>query len=139
MLLLIHLPMHALLHRHYIHSISEVIILNNDPHQHKKTATTNNRINSKIKQQHTPLLIGVIDSEKLCFRKCLFVVRKFVFHGQQFSCQTGKGNSQKYVKFSQGVPVWRMLKSYTKQTEKLWRVLKSAHNAHKSVLYWPND
>ena len=36
-----------------MHSISEKIILNNDQHQHKRTATTNNRINSKIKQQHT--------------------------------------------------------------------------------------
>ena len=41
------------MHGRYMHSISEVIILNNDQHQHKKTATTNNRINSKIKQQHT--------------------------------------------------------------------------------------
>ena len=37
----------------YMRSISEVIILNNDQHEHKKTATTNYRIKSKIKQQHT--------------------------------------------------------------------------------------
>ena len=43
---------HTLPKRDYMHFISEVIILNNHRHQHKKTATTNNKINSKIKQQH---------------------------------------------------------------------------------------
>ena len=33
-------------------SISEVIILNNDQHKHQKTVSSNNRINSKIEQQH---------------------------------------------------------------------------------------
>ena len=54
------------------------------------------------------LLIDVIISEKSCFRKCLVVVHKLALHGQQFYCQTGKGNSQKHVQFSQGVPVWRI-------------------------------
>ena len=54
------------------------------------------------------LSIGVIVLKKFCFRKCLFVVYKFALLGQQFSCQTGKGNSQKHFQFSQGVPVWRM-------------------------------
>ena len=37
-----------------MHSISGVIVLNNDLYQHKKTAMTNNRINSKIKlEPHT--------------------------------------------------------------------------------------
>ena len=51
-----------------MHSISEVIILNNDQHQHKKkTATTNNRINSKIKQQHTAFVDWCY-----CLRQVLF-------------------------------------------------------------------
>ena len=45
------------------------------------------------------LSIGVIFSEKFRFRKWLFVVYKFAFHGQQFSCQTDKGNSQKHIQF----------------------------------------
>ena len=55
------------------------------------------------------LSIGVIVSEKFGFRKCLFVVYKFALHGQQFSCQTGKGNRLKHRQFSQDVPVWRMV------------------------------
>ena len=43
------------------------------------------------------LSIGVIVSEKFCFRKCLFVVCKFALDGQQFSCQTGKGNRMKHA------------------------------------------
>ena len=31
-----------------IYAISEVIILNNDTHEHQKTISTNKRINSKI-------------------------------------------------------------------------------------------
>ena len=50
-----------------MHPISEVIILNNDQHQHKKTATTNNRIKSKIKQQHTTFIDWCY-----CFRDVLF-------------------------------------------------------------------
>ena len=45
------------------------------------------------------LWTGVIVSEKFCFRKCLFVVDKFALHGQQFSCQTGKGNRVKHLQF----------------------------------------
>ena len=54
------------------------------------------------------LSIGVIVSEKFCFRNCLFVVYKFALRGQQFSYQTGKGNRVKHRQFSQGPPVWRM-------------------------------
>ena len=36
-----------------MHSISEVIILNNDQHQHQKIISTNNKINCRIKRQHT--------------------------------------------------------------------------------------
>ena len=63
----------------------------------------NTNIKKKQQQQTTGLIqrlsnniqflsIGVIVSEKYCFRKCLFVVYKFALHGQQFSCRTGKGN-----------------------------------------------
>ena len=38
----------------YIYSVSEVIILNNDKHQDKKTMSTKNRINSKINKYLTP-------------------------------------------------------------------------------------
>ena len=55
------------------------------------------------------LLIGVIVAEKLCLRKCVFVVYKFVLHGKQITCQTDKGNRLKYTQFSQGV-----------EDEKLW-------------------
>ena len=53
-----------------MHPISKVIILNNDQHQHKKIAkiaTTNNRINSKIKQQHTTFVDWCY-----CLREVLF-------------------------------------------------------------------
>ena len=75
-----------------MHSILEVIILNNDQHQHKKTATTNNRIDSKIKQQHTTFVDWCYCLREVLFQK-VTVVYKFALHGQQFSCQTGKGNS----------------------------------------------
>ena len=71
-------------------------------------------INTNIKKQqqqttgliqslsnNTQLLsIGVIVSEMFCFRNCLFVVYKFALHGQQFSCQNGKGNRVKHWQFS---------------------------------------
>ena len=41
------------------------------------------------------LSIGAIVLEKFCFRKFLVVVYKCALRGQQFSCQTGKGNSKK--------------------------------------------
>ena len=75
-----------------MHPISEVIILNNDQHQHKKTATTNNRINSKIKQQHKTLVDWCYcDIDILSEKMCLFVVHKFVLHGKTISCQAEKG------------------------------------------------
>ena len=46
------LQQHTLPNRDYVLSISEVVILNNDQHQHQKIMSTNNRINWKIKQQH---------------------------------------------------------------------------------------
>ena len=39
----------------------------------------------------------------------LFVVYKSALHGQQFPCQTGKGNRMKHLQIYQGLPVWRML------------------------------
>ena len=38
----------------------------------------------------------------------LFVVCKSALHGQQFPCQTGKGNRMKHLQIYQGLPVWRM-------------------------------
>ena len=91
-----------------IYSISEVIILSNDQHQHQETISTNNRINSTIKQ-HTTFVDWCCCLREVLFQKvCLLVVYKFTLHGQQFSCQTGKGNRLKHRQFSQGVPVWRM-------------------------------
>ena len=58
---------HTLPKRDNMHSISEVLIPNNDQHQLNKTATTNNRINSKIKQQHTTFVNWCY-----CLRKVLF-------------------------------------------------------------------
>ena len=39
-----------------MHSISEVIILNNDQQQHQKIISTNNRINWRIRRQHTTVV-----------------------------------------------------------------------------------
>ena len=39
----------------------------------------------------------------------LFVVYKSALHGQQFPCQTGKGNRMQHLQIYQGLPVWRML------------------------------
>ena len=93
---------HTLPKRDNMHSISEVLIPNNDQHQLKKTATTNNRINSKIKQQHTTYVDWCYCLREVLFQKMFVVVYKFALHGQQFSCQTGKGNSQKHLQFWQG-------------------------------------
>ena len=53
-----------------------------------KTKSTNNRINSKINQNHTLLLIGVMVAEKFCLRNrvcsLLFSRLKSVLHGKQF-------------------------------------------------------
>ena len=46
----------ALPNREYVHSNSEVIILNNDQHQHQKIISTNNRINWRIRKQHTTVV-----------------------------------------------------------------------------------
>ena len=39
----------------------------------------------------------------------LFVVYESALHGQQFPCQTGKGNRMKHLQIYQGLPVWRMI------------------------------
>ena len=54
---------HTLPNREFIHSNSEVIILNNDQHQHQKIISTNNRINWRIKRQHT-----TVDNLSYCLR-----------------------------------------------------------------------
>ena len=73
--------------RDYIYSISEVIILNNDQHQHweyyKQTTVLIERLNNKVQL----LSIGIIVSEKFCFSKCVFGCN-FVLLGKQFLCQT---------------------------------------------------
>ena len=84
------------------------MINTNTKKQQQQTTGLIQRLRNKIQV----LVISVIVSEKFWFRKCLFVVYKLALHGQQFSCQTGKGNSQKHVQFSQGVPVWRMWLTY---------------------------
>ena len=71
--------------------------------QQQQTTGLNQRLNNI-----QLLSIGVIVSEKFCFRKGFFIVYKFALQGKQFSCQTGKGNRLKHCQFSQGVPVWRM-------------------------------
>ena len=63
-----------------IYVISEVITVNDNQHQHQKTISTNNRINSTINQH--PLSIGatVHGREVLLEKVYLFVVYKFGLH-----------------------------------------------------------
>ena len=69
---------HALPNREYMHFNSELIILNNDQHQHQKIISTNNRIKSKIKQQHTTSVNWCYCLIEVLFQKVyLFVVHKF--------------------------------------------------------------
>ena len=69
------------MHRDYIHSISEAIILNSD----QKTISTNSSIDSKINQPLTPFVDWrYCGGEGLFEKVCLFVVYKFVLHGKQF-------------------------------------------------------
>ena len=76
---------HTLPNWDQIYSISEVIILNNDQHQHQKTISTYNRISSKIKQQHTTFVDWCYGLREVLFDKVwLFVVYKVVLHGKQF-------------------------------------------------------
>ena len=85
-----------------MHSISEVIIPNNDKHhiqkQQQQTTGLIQGLSNNIQLQS----ICVIVSGKFCFRKCLFAVYKFALHGQQFCCQTGKGNRVNHLQFQQG-------------------------------------
>ena len=91
---------HTLPKRDYMHSISEVIILNNDQHQHKKLQQQTTGLIQRLSNNIQLMLIGVIVSEKFCFRKCLLTVYKFALQGQQFSCQTGKGIGWNMPKYS---------------------------------------
>ena len=99
---------HTLPKQDNMHSISEVIILNNYQHQNRKQQWQTTGLIQRLGNNIQHLSIGVIVSETFCFRNCLFVVYNFALHGQQFSCQTGKGNSQKHIQFLQGVLLWRM-------------------------------
>ena len=56
-------------------------------------------LNQRLSNNTQLLLIDVIALEKSGFRKCLVVVYKCALHGQQFSCQTGKGNRVKHLQF----------------------------------------
>ena len=105
-------PRHTLPNLDQMYIISEVIILNNDQNNIKKTTSTNKRINSKINQHLTPFVDWCYCLREVLFYKvCLFVVYKFVLHGKNFlakqireqsktqpifagktiSCQTDKG------------------------------------------------
>ena len=75
-----------------MHSISEVIILNNNQHQHQKTLSTNNRISSKINQHLTPFADWCYCGREVLFEKVhLFVVEKLVLHGKQFHAKKIRG------------------------------------------------
>ena len=75
-----------------IYVISEVIILNNGQHQHQKTISTNSRINSEIKQQHTTFVDRCYCVREVSFWKVsLFVAYEFVLHGKQFLAKHIRG------------------------------------------------
>ena len=66
--------------------------MNIEQHQHQKTISTNNRINSKIKQQHKTFVDWRYYFREVLFQKvCLFVVYKFVLHGKQFLAKQTRG------------------------------------------------
>ena len=53
-------------------AISWVLILNNDQLEHQKILSANNRINSRINQQHTPFLpFGFLAEDKFCLGCCI--------------------------------------------------------------------
>ena len=60
------------------------LLLNND--QHKKTISTNNRINSKINQHLTPFVDWCY-----CGRESVFVVYKFAMLEKQFLAKQIRG------------------------------------------------
>ena len=75
-------PRHALPHWDYIHSISEVIILDNDQHQHQKTISANIRFNSKINQNLIPFVGWCCFGREFLFEKvCVWCLQ--VRLGQQ--------------------------------------------------------
>ena len=73
---------HTLPKRDYVHPVSEVVILNNDQHRHKKLQQQTTGLIQRLSNNTQLLSIGLIVSEKFCFRKCLFVVYKFALHEQ---------------------------------------------------------
>ena len=76
----------------YTYSISEAVILNNDQHRHQKIISTNNRINLKIKQQHTTFVNWCFCLREVLFQKVhLFVFYKFVLHGKQSLAKQTRG------------------------------------------------
>ena len=76
-------PWHTLPNLDQIYAISEVIILNNDQHQHQKIIATNNRINSKIKRHHTTFVNWCYCLTEVSHQKlCLFVACKSVLLGK---------------------------------------------------------
>ena len=79
-----------------MHSISEVIIPNNDQHQHKK----NSRINSKIRQQL--LSIGIIVSEKFCSENVCLLFTSLPCMDNNSLAKRARGMVQKHVQFWQG-------------------------------------
>ena len=93
---------HTLRNQDQICAISEVIVLSNDQQQHQKTILTNNSINSKINQQHTPFVDWCYCGREVLFEKvCLFGL--FVCFLQvslelkTISCQTENMNSMKII------------------------------------------
>ena len=90
-------PWYTMLNLDKIYAISEVIIPNNN--QHQRTMSANNRITSKIIQQHTPF----VDWWHRGFVwENVFAVLKFVWHGKTISWQTEKGNRVKQSQIYQG-------------------------------------
>ena len=86
---------HTLPYLDQIHSISEVIILNNDQHQHQKTISTNNRINSKINQHLTPfcrLALLTLWQRSFAWESMFVCCWKACLAWKTISCQTEKGN-----------------------------------------------
>ena len=70
---------------------TKAIILNNDQHQHQKIISTNNSINSKIKQQHTTLVNWCFCLREVLFQ-CVVCCVQVCLAWKTISCQTCKGN-----------------------------------------------
>ena len=63
-------------------SISELIILSNDQHQHKNYIKKTTGLNAGLNDNIQLWSIGVIVSDKFVSVSVLFVVYKFALHGQ---------------------------------------------------------